>query len=114
MGGSLDSESILLFKNLIPVLGTSLLVTPEVLNYNTMVSYLGLNLYYDYNNVKSVLLFGHNYRVTNPLVNLKFRGLFLNKKINIYFFGPFVNSNYFIKHLGCYIDNFLKIFEGKH
>lgn len=108
-----DTKSIFLLKDILPKFGMPLVIHPVVVNYNTVSNYLGLNLDFD-KSIQAVFLLGNNYRVTNPLINLKFREYFLKKKINFYYFGPFSNSNYFVKHIGGCMNNFINFFEGKN
>jgi hypothetical protein len=112
-GNFCDLETIVTLKQFATEISTSKLETTN-LSYDFQEDYSINETFKNIHGFKVMFIVGINFRLINPIFNIKLRELSFRNNILIGYIGSYHNSTYQMYHLGNNLETLKKIFEGKH
>jgi len=119
VGGQVDAESMIAFKDMLNKLGSETVCTEEV--FPTNGSGIDFRSNYIMNTTISgieesdfILLVGTNPRLEAPLVNARIRKTWINSDMQVAVLGAPVDLSYDYEHLGDSFETLASIASGNH
>lgn len=120
-----DIESLLYFKKVINLMGSSHVISNVSFNNFINVDFINYFIFdskikeFDNSSIDFILLLNCYPRLESPLLNIRLRRFYMSKwkkygRLFIANFGFLFNSTYPVLNFGINIESFLKLMEGRH